>query len=428
MSTTTLATAHSPFKKYVLEGVLTTLTPLNISEPSDARVDPATGRVSRFGDAGFPCTVTTHLRVVANAPEAVSPTGERLPIDDQTARKPTLESVPVVPANTLSGLLRRSGARIIFDSLERRGVTIPLSYYNILCCGAFTGNPDKEAPGLAQIRAASHDPYFGIFGGGPRMYAKRSRVDTGLPLCSEIAQFVPDGLGSHLVHLTPSKMTQVLWMRRGDDVSTMRNVEQMQSTITDFADAMDEYLGDSVDRKAALSTRSELKKTAAAARKSGDKVAAKAASEGVTESASRGVASLTAIQVVSPGVPFHFRVELAGNDAQLGLLLLSVERFAQNQALGGRVAKGFGRFRLHDLHLTTAGSQTEPQCCVCRRGARVGGRIRAVRVRSDCCGGHVHRRHAGHFLRAKVQALEICQIGKRASSRARRRRGRGVVM
>ena len=356
---TTVAATQSPFNKYVLEGVLTTLTPLNISEPSEARVDPATGRVTRFGDAGFPCTVTTHLRVVANAPDAMSLTGEHL-ADDETVRRRSLESVPVVPANTLSGLLRRSGARIIFDSMERRGVTIPLSYYNILCCGAFTGNPDKEAPGLAEIRAASQDPYFGVFGGGPRMYAKRTRVDTALPLCAEISQFVPDSMASHMVHLKPAEMTQVLWARRGDDVSMMRNVEQMQSTITDFPGAMDEYLGDSVDRKAALSARSELKKTVAAARKSGDKVAAKAASEGITESASRGVASLTATQVVSPGVPFHFRVELCGTEAQLGFLLLSVERFAQNQALGGRVAKGFGRFRLHGLHLTTVGSDVEP--------------------------------------------------------------------
>lgn len=308
-------------RKYLIEGVLRTVSPLHITEASadKARWVPGTGENGygriRYGKEGFPLTLTR------SAPFFL---GTRLTQeeDDEEGRAVTVqETVPIIPASTWRGALRRGAARVIEDHVIEQGEKLSYQAYMGMHCGAVSGNPDGVSPSTDEIKGARHHVFYGIFGGGPRMLRGNLRVADSVPVTAEMIQrgFLTERLLDDALRGVRSRnLYTVSPVVRKDDF--MDGATSAEEVVTDFASTFDQAREQQVQRL--------IEKAGGADAASGD-----------TE---RGVRTLSYRQDVAAGVPFYFRAELHGTPAQVGLLLAALERRLPD-GIGGRSAVGLGR-------------------------------------------------------------------------------------
>lgn len=286
-----------------IRGALTLTSPLQVVLPSGAaRLSSTTGRVVYSDEPGtFPLTQTSKL------PLHVA--GERV-------------LVPVVPANTLRGGLRRAAADLILESFRARGLRITMSTWQGLRAGAVHGHPDGADPSIEEAMAAANDPYLGLFGGSARMVPSRVRIDTGWPVVSQLVEagIIPPGAdGSVLTHLPEkgwaSQLLGYQWCRRGDDALMVGNATRLNDVLSDpvaVVDAWRQLFGSSAEK--------------------GD--------TGII-----GLRALTAIEFIVPGVSVAFNAELSGaTPEQGGLFLLALRAYCRAQKIGAATRHGFGRF------------------------------------------------------------------------------------
>jgi len=99
---------------------LRTLSPLHITAPEDCRVTLDGKRV--YGQQGFPCSLTQKLSIPLRAE------------DSKDERRS--QSVPLIPANTIRGRLRRMSAKSILDQIEAKGEKLSLPAWQGLQSGA----------------------------------------------------------------------------------------------------------------------------------------------------------------------------------------------------------------------------------------------------------------------------------------------------
>ncbi|PIV35213.1 MAG: type IV CRISPR-associated protein Csf2 [Lysobacterales bacterium CG02_land_8_20_14_3_00_62_12] len=305
-----------------IQGTLRTLSPLSVAVPGDRRVNLA----GNFDSKGFPCTQIARMELPGNTEMGVDPV-----------------RLPVIPANTLRGGLRRSGADLIEQSLIARGEKISLSAFHSLRSGAPFGHPDKGNPNLAEIREAQTFAHLGVFGGGPRMLTGALRVDTGMPVTAAALDrgLVPQSSQSESVS---GRLDAVLWLRRADDAATFINHDMAQNVIRDYANTLDAWqvlIGPERHVDDPTDDDSSEKKAA-------------------TKEIFRGIAGFNAYEVVLPGVPFAVRYDLdSDHEANAGFLMLALEAFANKQILGGMKRLGYGRFAL-DLTVTFPDGSSTP--------------------------------------------------------------------
>lgn len=296
-----------------IHGTLRTTTPLTVAQPGELKIN-LNGRRSA---QGFPCTQVATLS---------------LPATEEFAG----ETIPVIPANTLRGGLRRAGATLVENALIARGEKLQLAALHSLRSGTPYGHPDKAAPKLTEIAEAQRTPPLGVFGGGPRMVGGDLRVDTGMPVISATLDrgLIPLGLSGQKVE---GRLTTYLWLRRADDVVTFVDHENAQRLVQDYPESLDAWqvlVGDHRD----------------------DDVMDEDAPR--EESAFRKVAGFNAFEAVLPGVPFAVRYDLDTDyTANAGFLLLALQEFAKTQRVGGMARLGYGRFAL-DLHLLIDDAQS----------------------------------------------------------------------
>ena len=321
---------------FQISGILTTLSPLNIADPSQGRVD-LDGRFVP-GDKGFPCVRTRHAPFPAVFAPAPIDQGDDDGFDDLDAnddakkpeamksaddrRKAPLVNVPVVPANSLRGRLRRYAAREYYNVLIERGQRLSLDAFAVMQCGAAAGAPDGVPPNFEEVRAAEADPYFGLFGGGPRMFRSNLRCDDAIAVCEASASFVPESAGAFM---NQGRLTEVRFKRRNDDVAAFNDVETQQAIIEDYEAAVGRHQDASAKTRAARGKKDE------------------------DDEAVRGVQSFHAVEAVRRGVNFALRFDIDGSHAHLGLFLRALARLLDAQRLGGMGQLGFGRFAVPTL-------------------------------------------------------------------------------
>lgn len=315
-----------------ITAVLTTLSPLHITEPGDTRVD-INGRDVK-GDAGFPCPRMTKMWL-ATQPHLSTIVGQA---EDGAAGGATHVPVPCVPANTLRGALRRMAARSIQEQLVSRGEMLSIGAYNVLQCGAASGAPDGTNPSVAEVQAASVHPYFGLFGGGPRLLRSNLRVDTALAVTEASLPYLRPEFASAV---NGRQILSVGWRRRNDDAMMLADVEHQATVVADFHAAINGHQDAGAQAKAA---KSKSKDEQASADAAGD-------------SAQRGIGAFNALEYVVPGTHFALRFDVEGTEAQAGLLLEALLRLLKKNRLGGDGRRGFGRFCLQSIMITENGEQ-----------------------------------------------------------------------
>lgn len=318
---------------------LKTTSPLHIAMPSNARYDPATGSVV-YDPEKTPMTSTQTLEIINPAFHAVSvqepdsqgesaiPDVDAAPVAaDAPEKKPPQKPqhtirVPAIMANNLVGHLRRHAAHHVLAALASKGERVSLPVYSCLQCGAWTGRPDGNDLLYSEYVKARQHPYLGLFGGGPRMIRRAFRAANAMPGLQSLREAL------HIPHIGQPmpevrRLTQVAIFRRNDDLADLVNLSQAAQTLKDFESSI--------------------------------KVYQTAVLEGGKKDGGGRASSFTfsSLEFVTPGTAFDLSFDFLDDltDAQMGLFLLSMDRFAEQDLLGGYTRNGFGRFVIDALHL-----------------------------------------------------------------------------
>jgi CRISPR type IV-associated protein Csf2 len=308
-------------EKYVIEGVLTTTTPLHISQAGGgARWSIESNRIV-YGEAkgSFPLTQTRSVSVFFRKREKLMENGgEEVPVSMR-------DTIPVIPATTLRGLLRRGAARIIEDHvIGHLNEKLTYDAYQGMHCGAISGRPDGINPSTDEIRSARTHVFYGIFGGGPRMLRGALCASDAIPITTDTigAGLVPDSFADNcLLNVEPRKLFAVSPVVRKDDfMGSTDGAERASEVVADFNSIYAEK------REQALQ---EIIK-----RVGGN-------NDSEADTSDRGVRTMSFREDVAIGVPFYVRLEMKGTEAQVGMLLSALDRRLPD-GVGGRAALGLG--------------------------------------------------------------------------------------
>ena len=241
---------------------------------------------------------------------------------------------PYIKANNMVGRLRRFAQDAINEVIVERGEQISDKTYRGLSCGATSGSPNGVEPTLSEHRAARKHFYLGLFGGGNGMFASgMSFGDFNIKHKHLISSGVlPQDLeGTTDVDI--NRLTYPISLVRRDRMTELTdfNIEKVISGGNEAVEAWRDLI-------AAASKKAEEIKEAKAA---GTEDKAKAG-------ARQMLRNLVAYEAALAGLGYYSKVTLAKqtNDAHVGLLLEALSRFAEANAMGGKSAKGFGRFNL----------------------------------------------------------------------------------
>lgn len=295
-------------KRYIIAVDITTTAPLHITAIEKGAYDPATQKLVRFDGNGLG-TALTRTQGLAHQAYTLESGNVVTPL------------VPVIPASTVAGKLRRNAGTLIAQSLVGRGLTISPDAYNVLMSGMANTElkADEKIPEV--LRAARNEPFLSLFGGTSFALSAHSVVAEGWPLIAGTQSCL---MSEPIADLQPFTsvydMTDVQPIVRKNDVADMKHpiLEQVVGV-----DALATY----VEGQGAMRSESKAKK---AANEEGKKT---------------DMRTLNGVEVVKTGVNFALRVELtAFNESHLGLMLLAMQSFMRDGQVGGKAARGVGRF------------------------------------------------------------------------------------
>lgn len=305
--------------QYTITAVLTTMSPLHITQPGSHRVDLNGKTVSE--KEGFPCPQTTKMWLSSRPVLSQLVDGD---VGEPTAGQ---RPVPCIPANSIRGQLRRQAARSIMQGLLAKGEQLSIVAYNVLQCGAATGSPDSNPSTVEEAVMADGHPYFGLFGGGPRLIRSNLRVDTALAITETSLPYLRAGFEGAV---NSGQLTSVGWMRRNDDALQLTDLDMQRKVIREAHEALNEH------QDAAMSAK-------------------KNADTDATSDSDKVLSRFNALEYVRPGVHFALRLDLVGTEVQAGLLLDAVLGFLRANRIGGGGRRGFGRFILQSVTLNENG-------------------------------------------------------------------------
>lgn len=257
---------------------------------------------------------------------------------------------PIFPGNDLRGRLRRKAAALVLDHITVSGkVTVDL--YAGLCAGAITASPESDVT-VEEVLRAQDNVYMGLFGGGTRLLRSRFSTNDLVPVLTDTIEarivpkhfseaWVPTGfVGDEVVGpLAGFGITDKRTSFRLDDVARVTNVNEMAQYIENVLVSVGQKQGET------LSGRKERKNSKAAA-KAGDIKSADVAGK-------KDLSNMFSVETIMRGTPMYCLIDLQNDasDAHVGLLLLSLQALVREQALGGWIRTGFGRYSA-DLTLT----------------------------------------------------------------------------
>lgn len=252
------------------------------------------------------------------------------------------QRIPYFPANDLRGRLRRHAARLVFDALKVKGNRITPDLYQALMGGAIVAKPESDVTAEEALRGRNN-VYMGLFGGGTRLLKSRYCTNDLIPVLRDTidAGIVPAVFGEngvptgHLAAgvvgpLTGYHLVETRTSIRIDDIARMMNVDEVMRYIDDAAATVAAKQADILSGRADRKADAEVKK--------------------------RDLGNMMAIEVVARGTPLHCLIDIQDDvtDAHVGMLLLALRNLVREQALGGWIRCGMGRFSA-DLTLTRNG-------------------------------------------------------------------------
>ena len=266
-----------------------------------------------------------------------------------------LQRIPYFPANDLRGRLRRKAASIVLDHITASG-KVKVDLYQALMAGAITASPESDLT-IEEALRARDNVYMGLFGGGTRLLRSRYCTNDLMPILQDTIdagvvpavmgeQGVPQGFLAEGVTgpLTGYHLVQTRTSFRIDDVARVLNADEIEKFVLDAASSVASKQADifsgRADRKA-------------------DKAAAKAGDIKSQDIATKkDLANMFAVESIARGTPLHCLIDLQNDvsDAHVGLLLLALTALVREQALGGWIRAGFGRYSA-DLTLTRNGQK-----------------------------------------------------------------------
>lgn len=232
--------------------------------------------------------------------------------------------VPYFPANGFRGRLRREATSII---LKAYNSLVSLNLYHSMSCGAVTGAPGKDKHGVEYsigLKAElsyqySKNVFAGLFGGGFYMLPSGFRVSDMLPAVEglTVAGLLPYGYSGPVVDIESFNLTTNFIMLRRDDAINDPSKTMQHCEVSDIDDWIAELESTGVDRNK-LSLTNFLE-----------------------------------VAAIMPGTPMAFSMDLKDEltDAQIGLMLLSLQSLCNKQGLGAASRKGFGNFNAFGLAL-----------------------------------------------------------------------------
>lgn len=302
-------------KKFIIAADIELTSPMHITAINKGAYMMPDGeapyilRYEPSGKSSPQCSLTRTMQIFAGSGDT-----------DATKKAPR---VPVIPASTFAGKLRRAAAELMFDSMISRNKQVSPDTYNMLTTGTASTSIATAASIPEVVRAARNDPFLHLFGGTTFMISSASVISEGWPLLDVTRglmmtePILPTASISKL-----EDMTDAVAIIRKNDVLDMRG-EQLQSVIT-LSDLAAYFTKESEDRKATKQRRSEGE--------AGPKTSLRA---------------INAYEAIRPGMAFALRIEVtARTPASLGLMLMAVQRLLREGQIGGKTARGLGRFTL----------------------------------------------------------------------------------
>jgi len=296
---------------------LHSVSPLHIADASagNSHVDPQTGYI-RSGKVQDTLPVTRVERKPILLPQAING-------GDTDA----VIHFPYVKSNGIVGRLRRFAQDVISEELNERDEATSDKTYRGLSCGAVSGTPTGVAPTLSDYRKAREHFYLGLFGGGNGMFASgMSFGDFNVKHKALSATGVIPAEVEGCVDVPFSQLTYPIALIRRDRMLELTDFN-IEKVVKGGNKAIDDWL--------------TLVQEAS-------KEIAESEAKGSREGTRQKLVNLVAYEAVLAGLGYHSKVTLnpRTTDAQMGLLLESLSRLAMANAIGGKSAKGFGRFNL----------------------------------------------------------------------------------
>ena len=253
------------------------------------------------------------------------------------------DRVPYFPGNDLKGRLHRKAARVVMEHLKSTGRKLDVPLYIGLTCGDAMGKIEQEFLTIEEVLRARDNPLIGLFGGGCRILRGRLRVNDLIPVLESTvtAGLVPrayaeetgsDGFLVKVFRKEEEGGKAVSQPARGNDILNRYTFYKVDDAyrVSRLNEVM-EYIEDPV---VAISSHQAAVLNSQSARKLDASVKKTDASNILTYDA------------ISAGTPMFFRAEFAAGIGphHIGLFLLALQDLVREQALGGKVAAGLGRF------------------------------------------------------------------------------------
>jgi CRISPR type IV-associated protein Csf2 len=313
-----------------IDAVFQTKTRTHISSALSGMYDPKRGMTYRYGRKGtglFPLTLTKTVPVM-------------LPLNGVLASYP----IPVLPATTLRGMLRRQAAGLIQQVLLSKNLKISHDVYQAMHCGAVRRAPSGDLPEWEKMVQIMDHIFFGVYGGGARMTPSRLRVRDAYP-CLDI-------LAEHHIIPKPDNETWLVPVKGPDALRDLLVVDQTvrrddlllgtdpmaPEIIAHYAEAYAQLVGDTLTRRKTRTSETETEEE-----------------DDPTDRAT--VSTLVFFEYIPPGTPFCARFHLRRpTEAQAGFLIRTLMAFVEHGQIGAKKALGMGEFACLAAHVRTDGA------------------------------------------------------------------------
>jgi len=254
-----------------------------------------------------------------------------------------IDSVPFFPANDIKGRLRRKAAAMVIRQIvtDKQKLTVPL--YVGLTSGAVGGRPENTST-VEEINRARDNVYMGLFGGGVRMLRARLRVSDLVPVIASTidAKLVP----AAYAETTAETFQPIVYDKAAQESRPARGHDLIEEfTFFRVDDAARVLRADEVNQSIGNAPKAIADYQAGIAENTKSRKATKDAPVG-EQTKKTSTANWLEYEAIRAGTPMYFRIDLAedATEAHVGMMLLALRDLVRDQALGGKVSNGRGKF------------------------------------------------------------------------------------
>ncbi|HRQ48246.1 MAG TPA: type IV CRISPR-associated protein Csf2 [Rhodocyclaceae bacterium] len=240
--------------------------------------------------------------------------------------------VPYISANSVRGMIRRAAGDVLMEQIEARGEQISRNVYLSIKRGSYARTGlDAGGATYMQMVAADKHPFAGLFGGGAHMYRSKLRIERDLyPMIASTRSLFPERYQAMCVEAEPAQLLTKTLIASRDDFERLPAGAFIENVEQAYLEHMAAKFGQNAAKKA-------------------QKAEARAEGQGVVKSEKLKTDDLntfTQVECIVAGTPMYFGVTVsAPTDAQIGLLLNAIQRWANANALGGGSCRGRGSFK-----------------------------------------------------------------------------------